>query len=332
MLVSIIVPVYNGEEYIQRCLDSLLGQTYQNIEILVIDDGSKDRTVSILKDYAKKDKVTIVTKENGGVSSARNKGLSLAKGDFVTFCDCDDYMDPTFIEVLLKEQAEKDFDVVETPGLFELLKKGKVLTYTERPLPKEKYISMTFLEEFHKNSLRYVNGILYRRSLLENIFFDEEIRCYEDSLFNLQLRLRVKRYCFLPVCLYHYVQRENSLSTSWNDKHFDYFLVIEKAKEYYKKEGFEKFIPFLDEIFGGNILVFVFLKLPNFSLPIQEKMFYLKKYYEVLKKTTYFQKHPKSEHLFKHKRILYLYFCIMKKFPFLKVIRFVQSQNRYKPE
>ena len=83
MLVSIIVPVYNGEEYIQRCLDSLLGQTYQNIEILVIDDGSKDRTVSILKDYAKKDKVTIVTKENGGVSSARNKGLSLAKGDFV---------------------------------------------------------------------------------------------------------------------------------------------------------------------------------------------------------------------------------------------------------
>lgn len=329
MLVSIIVPVYNGEEYIKKCLDSLLKQTYTNIEIIVIDDGSKDQTPLLLKEYEKEKRVQVLTKENKGVSSARNKGLAKAKGDFIVFCDSDDYVDENFIEVLVKEQAEKDYDVVETPGLFELSKKGKEITYTESKLPKEKYVSLSFDQEFRKESLRYVYGILYKRSVVDHLFFEEDIRCYEDSLFNIEAKLRIKKYCFLPVCLYHYVQRENSLSTTWSDKHFDYFKVMERAKRLYKKEGFEQFIPTLEEIFGDNILVFVFLKLPNFSLSIEEKMTYFEKFSVVLEKTTYFKTYPKRRSLFKHKRFIRFYFKCMRNFPFLKMIRFIQSHHHY---
>ena len=97
--ISVIIPVYNGEKYIQRCVDSVLNQTYSDIEIIVINDGSTDNTENILKSYSN---IVLINKENEGVSKARNTGLSLAKGDYVYFCDADDYLEKNAFEILIK--------------------------------------------------------------------------------------------------------------------------------------------------------------------------------------------------------------------------------------
>ena len=111
-LISIIVPVYKAEKYLRRCVDSILAQTYQNIEVLLIDDGSPDNSGEICDEYAEKDsRVRVFHKPNGGVSSARNLGLKEAKGDYIGFVDADDYIDKTMYEVLLCNLIKENSDI-----------------------------------------------------------------------------------------------------------------------------------------------------------------------------------------------------------------------------
>ena len=106
-LVSIIVPVYKVEKYLNRCIDSILNQTYINLEIILVDDGSPDNCGKICEEYAQKDnRVIVIHKENGGLSDARNKGLNIARGEFVSFIDSDDFIDKSMIEVLVKQLKE----------------------------------------------------------------------------------------------------------------------------------------------------------------------------------------------------------------------------------
>lgn len=108
--ISIIVPVYNVEKYIRRCIDSLITQTFKSIEIILIDDGSKDTSGAICDEYALKDeRVKVIHKENGGVSSARNVGLDNATGTYIMFCDPDDYVDPTWCEKLYNSIIKRGF-------------------------------------------------------------------------------------------------------------------------------------------------------------------------------------------------------------------------------
>ena len=101
--VSIIIPVYNSEKYISKCLDSVLNQTYKNIEILVINDGSKDNSIDILREYEKKDdRIVVIDKENEGVAKTRNQGIKKATGDYIMFIDNDDFIDEDYVETYLK--------------------------------------------------------------------------------------------------------------------------------------------------------------------------------------------------------------------------------------
>lgn len=119
--VSIIIPIYNGEKYIKRCLQSVLDQTYPNYEVLLIDDGSTDGSASLCDQYAEKDeRIIAFHKENGGVSSARNKGLEMASKDYVAFVDVDDLMDRRYLEVLLKDAVDFQADIV-CCGVHEIL-------------------------------------------------------------------------------------------------------------------------------------------------------------------------------------------------------------------
>ena len=111
LLISVIVPVYNTEKYLGRCVDSIINQTYTNLEIILVDDGSPDNSPAICDEYAKKDqRIKVIHKENGGLSSARNAGLDIAKGDFISFIDSDDWVEKDLFEVLVslygKTQAE----------------------------------------------------------------------------------------------------------------------------------------------------------------------------------------------------------------------------------
>lgn len=108
--VSIIIPIYNSEKYVSKCLDSVVNQTYENIEIILINDGSKDNSINIIKDYAKKDKrIVVIDKENEGVSKTRNLGIKKSTGDYIMFIDNDDYIDKTYVETYIKNS---DYDIV----------------------------------------------------------------------------------------------------------------------------------------------------------------------------------------------------------------------------
>lgn len=105
--ISVIVPVYNAEKTIARCIETLLGQTYGNIELLLVDDGSKDGSLAICREYAEKDnRITVIHKENGGVSSARNAGIEMAKGDYILFVDSDDYVEPDYVSAMVTAAKE----------------------------------------------------------------------------------------------------------------------------------------------------------------------------------------------------------------------------------
>ena len=111
-MVSIIVPIYNSSNTLKKCIDSIINQTYKNIEILLINDGSLDESLSICEHYSNDDRVKIIDKKNGGVSSSRNIGLYICKGDFITFVDADDYLSNTYIEKYMKKMYEYDCDIV----------------------------------------------------------------------------------------------------------------------------------------------------------------------------------------------------------------------------
>ena len=113
-LLSVIVPIYNVEDYLNRCVDSIINQTYKNLEIILVDDGSPDNCPQMCDDYAKKDsRIRVVHKENGGLSDARNAGMKVATGEYVSFIDSDDYISLDFYETLFQTMVDNDSDIVE---------------------------------------------------------------------------------------------------------------------------------------------------------------------------------------------------------------------------
>ena len=195
MKISVIIPAYNVSKYVKRCILSLLNQTYKNIEIIVINDGSTDNTLEIIKKYD----VKVIDEENsGGASVPRNVGIKHSTGDYITFVDADDYVDKNYIEDMVKLIETKNYDIIETPLLFEANLKDKSLLYTEYKLEKKE--SFDFKNEYFNNELRYVIGVFYKREVIQDIYFDERVRCYEDNMFNLRVKLRSKSYLLYPKC------------------------------------------------------------------------------------------------------------------------------------
>lgn len=221
--ISIIVPVYNVEEYIQRCIDSLLVQTYKEIEILLIDDGSKDRSGTICDEYAlKDDRIRVIHKANGGVSSARNTGLDNAAGRYIMFCDPDDYVEPTW--------CEKLFDAIERSGGFFACCGYNCVTLSGE-LQNTKVIQRGGLKPAEALVELYVNGALpsacykifnAKTIKMDHIRYDEKLNIAEDFLFVLcYLRTRIDNLEIVPEALYNYVtDRPQSLTKKIVPEHW----------------------------------------------------------------------------------------------------------------
>ena len=238
LIFSIIIPVYNAETTIRRCLDSFTNQRFSDYEILLINDGSTDNSDAICREYADvNSKICYLSKENGGVSSARNLGLEQAKGEYVLFVDSDDYIEPTFTARMV-EAAEKNYaDLVIAPYWMviplassksgqrteKLLAQLGVQTDTAEPevnvysfLPAGNYGQKEFMQEYMKKpSSFYFNIVcnkLYRRSLLMNagLWFTREIY-NEDQLFNVRYFRLAKAYTALADPGYYYIQNPQSL-------------------------------------------------------------------------------------------------------------------------
>ncbi len=210
-LISVIVPVYNSEKYLYRCIESITAQTYKNLEIILVDDGSTDNSGTICDDFAEKDeRVKIIHKENGGVSSARNTGLKSFTGDYLTFIDSDDYVDENYIEILYNNMSEGiDIVISMFKHLNSDLKLEKTVNYCcEKQIV---YIDNNF--DFNEKKVNYtVWGKLFKRSLLKGLYFSETIYFGEDSLFCASAMIKSSSVKYIPDCCYNYVEYEESLS------------------------------------------------------------------------------------------------------------------------
>ena len=181
-LVSVIIPAYNIEDYIGRCLDSVLSQKYKNLEIIVIDDGSSDRTGEILDDYEKKNhRMKVIHKENGGVSSARNIGIDRANGDYIGFVDGDDWVNPKLFETLVKLINEENADIAHCG--YQMVFPDRVDYYYntgKRVIQtKEQGLKDLLAGEMIEPALY---NKLYKRELFENVRLNENLKINEDSL------------------------------------------------------------------------------------------------------------------------------------------------------
>lgn len=213
-LISIIVPVYNVEQYLDSCIDSIVKQSYGNIEIILIDDGSIDSSSTICDSWAEKDKRIVVKHiPNGGVSNARNLGISVAMGDYIAFVDSDDIVQPNFIEVLYKNLVNTHSDLSICNFAFsteQTLKKVK---------DKAEFITFNRVESLGQVLLgKYFSGQswdkLFKRTLLQGVLFDKSVCLYEDLLFVVEYINKCEKVVYTNLPLYTYVERKSSVCHS----------------------------------------------------------------------------------------------------------------------
>ena len=213
MLFSIVVPIYNVEPYIRKCIDSLLGQSYGDIEIVLVDDQSPDLCPAICDEYQAKDsRIKVVHKKNGGLSDARNAGIRAAEGKYVIFVDADDYISTDACERLLPF-AEKDIDVIIGDAAVEggECRLGHIDADAERIYTGEEYLKEAF--RGGKAPMSACLNVCRREFLLENDLFFKYGILHEDEQFTPRLFLKAKKVVCTGVVFYHYVIRDGSIMT-----------------------------------------------------------------------------------------------------------------------
>lgn len=232
-LVSVIIPAYNIEDYIGRCLDSIISQTYKNLEIIVVDDGSRDHTGEILDNYAKKDRrIKVIHKENGGVSSARNKGIEAAEGDYIGFIDGDDLIEPEMYKILVDLLEEENADIAhcgyqmvfpDRVDYYHNTGKKKIQT-TEEGL--KDLLSGEIIEPGLVNKL-------YKKELIKNCRLDETVKINEDLLMNYQLFKLSQKSVYYDITPYSYMIRSSSATgvNSLITKREDSLRVLNQIKD-----------------------------------------------------------------------------------------------------
>ena len=217
--ISVVVPVYKAEAYISRCIDSILSQTFSDFELILVDDGSPDRSGAICDEYARKDpRIQVIHKQNGGVSSARNAGLDVAQGKWITFVDSDDYVLETFLEDLYDIR----FDVIIT-GHVIVNADSQSYYYQKLQSSSHTNIDSETIEMLLKRNgntwLYLMTSHLFKKSIIKdhNIRFQEGINYREDSLFMVDYFIHCDSVSLKDKCNYVYMRRNHgSLSTAYN--------------------------------------------------------------------------------------------------------------------
>lgn len=214
-LISIIIPVYNVEKCLSECIDSVLNQSYQNLEIILVDDGSTDKSGMFCDSYAAKDeRVRVFHKENGGASSARNKGIEEAKGEYIIFVDSDDKVEQSYCEELYRSCSEKGSDI-SICGYREVFSDHEV----QHVLTKDEHAGLSGVLD--KDLFRINDHIcgpvckLYKTSVIKDndICFDTSYTVAEDQVFNFRYYDKIKTCTFVNLPLYTYNRKNSSLTT-----------------------------------------------------------------------------------------------------------------------
>ena len=227
--VSVIVPVYNVEKYITRCLTSLINQTLDDLEIILVNDGSQDNSEQIIRQFKRKhNNIIYVTKENGGLSSARNFGLIYATGEYVAFLDSDDYADRTTYQKMYEKAKATNSDYVECDFIWQ---------YPDRQKMDTGYRYKDKKEMFEKARVVAWNKLIKRDIIINNKLEFPVGLYYEDVEFFYKLLPYVNSFAFVEEPLIYYVQREDSIVNKQGAKTKQIFTVLDNVIEYYKKIG-----------------------------------------------------------------------------------------------
>ena len=214
--ISVIIPVYNVEKYLNKCVDSVISQTYKDLQIILVDDGSTDRSSKICDEYAKADtRISVIHKQNGGLSSARNAGMEIVEGDYITFLDSDDYVSPTVYEELYKIIKSQDSDSIACTCFRRVDEAGNVYKKND-PHSKPSSTSNT---EYLREILLHIGDVsvctkLFPRKMLKNKHFEEE-KLNEDLLFMVDLIPCFKTIVYTGAVGYYYLVRDNSTSSGY---------------------------------------------------------------------------------------------------------------------
>ncbi|MBS4197578.1 glycosyltransferase [Lederbergia citri] len=267
--VSIIVPVYNVEDYLEKCIESILSQTLTCFEVILVNDGSTDKSGLVCKEYEKKDnRVKVIQKENGGLSSARNAGMKIARGKYIGFVDSDDYIDPNMYKNLIElcEKTNGDIGICK----FGREINGKKVTELQKKIIIE-FDNLEAMRELFKGELyRFsVCNKIFKKSCFENILFPDG-RIHEDLSTSYKVFSNAKKVVYSSEIGYMYVKREGSILTSkFNEKRLDAFL------------GWKEIIPFMTqhypELSKEYFSCFAFGCLDNVYYILNEVMEYKKR-------------------------------------------------------
>ncbi len=234
-LISVIVPVYKVEAYLDKCVHSIVDQTYRGLDIILVDDGSPDNCPAMCDAWAERDgRIRVIHKENGGLSDARNAGMAVATGNYIGFVDSDDYIAPTMYARLMQKLTETDSDI-SACGVTMMWDDGstKMLTAPgETVLDNAAAMEAIVRETWLKQPVVYK---LYRRETVDGILF-EKGKCHEDVFWSYQPIARAKRVCVFDEPLYFYRQRTDSImGEQFSVKRLDALEAKEKMLEFLKK-------------------------------------------------------------------------------------------------
>ena len=234
--ISVIVPVYNVESYLERCINSLLNQTYSNLEIILIDDGSTDRSGQICDQYKNRDEFVVIHKENAGLGMARNTGLDVATGKYIIFVDSDDYIDNNMIQSLYEEIQKTSSDTC-IGGFKRVYANHSDVFKTE--LPKKEYIGQEVCTELLPIMFGRVEGLPSVEMSVWKVMFSNDIIqknqlrfpserefISEDIIFDTEYYPLSQKVCISPTVGYNYCDNEDSLTTRYNKERFNKQVIL----------------------------------------------------------------------------------------------------------
>lgn len=259
--ISVIVPIYNVEYSLEGCINSIINQTYKNIEIILINDGSVDNSKQICEEYREKDdRILYIEQENKGVSAARNVGIENATGKFIIFVDADDYMELNMIEELYLKIKQYSCDIVVSNYLIvenDEITKNK-FSLNSNMLNSEEFVKYMLSDKYYKG---YLWNKLIKKSLIENTRFDEKIHIMEDLVFLLNISNKAEKvYVINDAYLYYYVQNNFSALHKISSKNLSDLFAYEKILEYIEKNKIE----LLDDDYNFYIWNYVYSFIVNY--------------------------------------------------------------------
>ena len=241
--VSVIVPIYNVEKYLKRCVDSLINQTYKNLEIILVDDGSPDNCPQLCDEFSNIDsRIIVIHKKNGGLSSARNAGLDIFTGDYVVFIDSDDYIAENMIEKMVESNINIDADIVVCDYYLDytsFLKKQKHYKH-KRIVSNSQKFKMLYNSRYAIPTVVAWNK-LYKRNIFNTIRYDNG-KLHEDEFMICKLLNNANKILYIPERLYYYVQRDGSITSKFSLKSFDKIEAFDLRIKYFQDNKLYKFI------------------------------------------------------------------------------------------